>query len=82
MAQSFVPGDYLLFQLESAYGLLRVLAVSQEGSDFVWHLLVYEEFFPDLEAAEQAVSEPKSLHIRQAHMALTSTSRAVVFREL
>jgi len=48
-----IPGDDLIFQLESGFGLLRVLAV-EEG---VWHLLAYDEFFPDVESAEAALFE-------------------------
>jgi hypothetical protein len=71
MAHQFAPGDDLIFQLESGLGLLRILAIEGEGSDTVWHLLAYEEFFPSVEAAEAALSEPDSLHTRKAHMALT-----------
>ena len=71
MSQSFAPGDDLVFQLESGYGLLRVLAVDGEAAQAVWHLLAYEEFFPSVEAAEQALSQADSLHVRNAHMALT-----------
>ena len=70
MAQ-FTPGDDLVFQLESGLGLLRILAIEGEGSDTVWHLLAYEEFFPSIEAAEAALNEPGALHLRQEHMALT-----------
>jgi hypothetical protein len=70
MPQAFEIGDDLIFQLESGYGLLRVLA--KEGDDFntVWHLLAYEEFFPSVEAAEEAVA-CGPLHVRDAHFALT-----------
>jgi hypothetical protein len=71
MDQTFNPGDDLIFQLESGFGLLRVLAVAQEGSDRVWHLMAYEELFPDVEAAERALAQPQDLHVRTAHMALT-----------
>ena len=72
MAQSFDPGDDLVFQLESGFGLLRVLAVEPREPDGpVWHLLAYEELFPDVEAAESALSDPGSLHVRRSHMALT-----------
>jgi hypothetical protein len=71
MVREFSPGDDLIFQLESGLGLLRILAIEGEGSDTVWHLLAYEEFFPDIEAAEAALAKPDSLHIRRAHMALT-----------
>jgi hypothetical protein len=68
---AFNPGDDLIFQLESGYGLLRVLAVEGEGSQTVWHLMAYEEFFPDVESAEKALAQSGSLTVRRAHMALT-----------
>lgn len=66
------PGDDLIFQLESAFGLLRVLAVEGEGADTVWHLLAYDDFFPDVESAEAALARGTSLPVRKAHMALTN----------
>jgi hypothetical protein len=67
----FEPGDDLIFQLESAFGLLRVLAVEGEGAGTVWHLLAYDDFFPDVESAEAALAGPTPLPVRKAHMALT-----------
>ena len=66
----FQPGDDLIFQLESGFGLLRVLAVDGEGAGAVWHLLAYDDFFPDVESAEAALAGP--LPVRKAHMALTN----------
>jgi len=71
MAHQFAPGDDLIFQMESGLGLLRILAIEGEGAETVWHLLAYEEFFPSAEAAEAALTQPGSLNIRKAHMALT-----------
>ena len=71
MAQSFSPGDDLLFQLESGFGLLRILAVEGEGPQTIWHLLAYEEFFPSAETAEAALTKSNSLHVRNPHLALT-----------
>ncbi len=71
MPHQFAPGDDLIFQLESGLGLLRILAIEGEGTDTVWHLLAYEEFFPSVEAAEAALSQTDSLTIRKPHMALT-----------
>ena len=70
MAQSFAPGDDLIFQLESGYGLLRVLAVDGQGPETVWHLLAYEDFFTR-EATEEALVKPDLLTVRKAHLALT-----------
>jgi len=71
MDHTFNPGDDLIFQLESGFGLLRVLAVEQQGPDRIWHLMAYEELFSDVEAAERALTQPENLHVRRAHMALT-----------
>lgn len=71
MDQPFAPGDDLLFQLESGFGLLRVIAIDEQEGKPVWHLMAYEEFFPDVESAEQALALPDSLHVRVRHMALT-----------
>ena len=71
MEQSFSPGDDLIFQLESGFGLLRVIAVEQTSRWRVWHLMAYEELFLDVETAERALENPDSLHIRKGHMALT-----------
>jgi len=71
MTQAFEPGDDLIFQLESGLGLLRVLAVEGEGAQTVWHLMAYDEFFPDVESAEKALANPDALPTRIAHMALT-----------
>jgi hypothetical protein len=68
----FQAGDDLIFQLESGFGLLRVLAVEGEGAGTVWHLLAYEDFYPSVEAAESALALTQELQVRKAHMALTN----------
>ena len=72
MSHQFSSGDNLVFQLESGFGLLRVIAVEETDSGTVWHLMAYEELFPSIEAAENALSEPEVLHVRKAHMAITN----------
>lgn len=71
MDAPFAPGDDLIFQLESGFGLLRVIAIDEHETGRVWHLMAYEEFFADSETAEAALRSPESLHVRRAHMALT-----------
>lgn len=72
MDVEFAPGDDLIFQLESGFGLLRVIAVDESADKLVWHLMAYEELFPDIEAAERALANSESLHVRKQHMALTN----------
>jgi hypothetical protein len=67
MTLPYEPGDDLVFQLESGFGLMRVLA-SGPG---VWHVLVYEEFYPDVESAEAALARGGALEVRRAHLPLT-----------
>jgi hypothetical protein len=71
MAHQFVPGDDLIFQLESGFGILRVLAIEGDERETVWHLKAYEELFPDIESAEAALANPEALHTRAPHMALS-----------
>lgn len=71
MSQSFDPGDFLIFQLESGYGLLRILAIEGAESQTTWHLGVYDELFPDIESAEKALAHPELLHAGKPHLALT-----------
>jgi len=71
MTEQFTPGDDLIFQLESGYGLLRVIAIDEREGKKVWHLSAYEELFGDVESAERALASPEALHVRKKHMALT-----------
>ena|SRR5258708_1731472 len=71
MSQTFSAGDFLVFQLESGYGLARVLATEGDGAKTVWHLAVYEELFPDVESAEAAMAQSELLHFNLPHLALT-----------
>lgn len=71
MSLQYEPGDDLVFQLESGFGLLRVLASEEREGQRVWHLMAYEELFPEVEAAEAALASPHNLSVRAAHLALT-----------
>lgn len=71
MTHPFAPGDDLIFQLESGFGLLRVIAIEDRDGGTVWHLMAYEELFPDVESAERALAQSATLHVRRGHMALT-----------
>jgi hypothetical protein len=71
MYATFEVGDYLAFQLESGYGLMRVLTVEQSSDDTIWHISIYTELFPDIESAEAALRTPTDLHPSFKHVALT-----------
>jgi hypothetical protein len=67
MSQSFQPGDFLVFQLEAGFALLRVLAVDEDA----WHVAAYSDFFADVESAEAAISDSNNLIVSSTHIALT-----------
>jgi hypothetical protein len=66
--QGFSPGDFLVFQIESGFGLMQVLRI---GEDSVWHVRVYRDLFPEIEYAELAIASPESLTAEFEHIALT-----------
>jgi hypothetical protein len=72
MLQNFEPGDFLIFQLESGYALIRVLAIEGADADLVWHLAAYNELFLDTESADNAIATPGALSILNPHVALTN----------
>src|ERR1044071_9572746 len=72
MSQEFAPGDFLVFQLESGFALLRVLAIDETGKEKVWHIAAYDDFLQDVDTAVVATATPNDLKTRRAHMALTN----------
>lgn len=68
----FESGDILVFQLESGYGLMKVLAKEGPDDDPVWHLRVYEDLFLETDAAEKAAVRLDSLSVSIEHAALTN----------
>ena len=69
--QGFAAGDFLIFQIESGFGLMRVLQIDDSGADPVWHVTVYRDLFPEIEYAELAIASPESLTPEIEHIALT-----------
>ena len=72
MSQNFESGDFLVFQLEAGFALLRILDADGFGVDRVWHLTVYRDFFLDVESAETASRSPLSISVSDSHLALTN----------
>jgi len=72
MSQNFQAGDFLVFQLEAGFALLRLLEIDDTERGNIWHVAAYNEFFPDVESAEAACSTPTALSIRNPHIALTT----------
>ena len=72
MSQNFQPGDFLVFQLEAGFALLRLLAVDETDRDKVWHIAAYGDFFLDVETAEAALTDLQSIPVTSTHLALTN----------
>jgi len=72
MSQNFQAGDFLIFQIESGYGLLRILAIDEAGGEKIWHLAAYNELFFDVETADAALVSPQLLTVSIPHVALTT----------
>jgi len=73
MSQQFEPGDFLIFQLEAGYGLLKLLAIDQNGGEnATWHLSSYEDLFMDVDSADRALANTSSLRLDKPHLALTT----------
>jgi oligoendopeptidase F len=72
MSQNFQAGDYLIFQIESAYGLLRILAIEEDAGEKVFHLAAYNEMFLDIDSADAALANASALTVSKPHLALTS----------
>lgn len=72
MSQNFQPGDFVVFQLEAGFAMLRVLAIDEAAGDKVWHVAAYDDFYLDVESAEAAAASPTNLSSRCPHIALTN----------
>jgi len=72
VSQNFQAGDFLIFQIESGYGLLRILAIDETETGTVWHLAAYNEMFLDVEMADAALEYYHTLTKSYSHLALTT----------
>lgn len=70
MAQQFEAGDFLVFQLEAGFALLRLLGTDEMDGRKILHLAAYADFFPSVESAEVAALGSK-LTLSRDHIALT-----------
>jgi hypothetical protein len=70
--QDFQAGDDLIFQIESGYGLMRILAIEEdEQGNRIWHLSAFNEMFLDVEFADQALANPSGLTLSKPHFVIT-----------
>lgn len=72
MSQDFQPGDFLIFQVESAFGLLRILAVEEVENHKTWHIAAFEDMFLDIDTADSALKNSAMLKIAIPHAAITN----------
>ena len=67
MEHDLQAGDFLVFQLEAGFALLRLLAIDQ---DQTWHVAAYSDLFPRVDAAEEAIGRGE-VKTSDPHIALT-----------
>ena len=72
MSQNFQAGDFLIFQLESGYGLLRILAIDKTQMIRFVACGGLHELFLDIEMADSATLESAELDRHIPHVALTN----------
>lgn len=72
MSQNFQPGDFLVFQVDSGFVLLRVLNVDRSTDPLIWHVAAYRDIYFDVDSAEQAAASPAALKVELPHAALTN----------
>ncbi|MEO7539006.1 MAG: hypothetical protein ABIV21_03195 [Pyrinomonadaceae bacterium] len=68
---NYQPGDFLVFQLESGFALLRVLEREGAEANVVWHVAAYDDLFLDVDQAEAAINS-RELTAGYPHFALTN----------
>ena len=71
MEHRFKTGDFLFYQLEAGFALIRLLAIDDGHDGTIWHLCAFHDLFPDVESIESAVSMPEALSLLSPHFALT-----------
>jgi hypothetical protein len=73
MARDFSSGDFLIFQIESGFGLLRILDVGEdETGELIWHISAYEDMFLDTEQVDFALENNANFTVSIPHVALTN----------
>jgi len=72
MSQNFQTGDFLIFQIESGYGLLRLFGIEEREDEKIWYLQAFNELFLDVETADSVLANPSSLTINIPYVGLTN----------
>lgn len=67
----FNPGDFLVFQIESGFGILRVLDSVEMENERIWHVSVYRDFYMEVESAEASISRETLPALQIEHLAIT-----------
>jgi hypothetical protein len=71
MSEEFIPGDILIFQIESGYGLMKVIGVDDGAESMVWHVKAFRDLFIDIDTADAAAAIPQALTVEIPHVAMT-----------
>jgi hypothetical protein len=76
MDDRFKEGDFLFYQLEAGFALMRLLHTETTETDTIWHVVAFSDLFLDVDQIESAITSPSSLRIDISHVALTDRAFA------
>jgi hypothetical protein len=71
MDDRFKEGDFLFYQLEAGFALMRLLGKGTTNGENIWHVAAFNDLFLDVEQIEQALDASSSLSVDIPHVALT-----------
>ena len=60
-----------MFQVESGFGLMKIIGTDEAGAGTIWHVKAYRDLFMDIEMAETAAAASESLTVEIPHVAMT-----------
>ena len=76
MDDRFNEGDFLFYQLEAGFALLRLLGIDEMDNETILHVSAFRDLFLDVEQIESAIENPSTLKLDIPHVALSNRAFA------
>jgi hypothetical protein len=76
MDDRFNEGDFLFYQLEAGFALMRLLGLDETGNETICHVSAFRDLFLNVEQIESAIDNPSSLKLDIPHIALNDRAFA------
>lgn len=71
MDDRFNEGDFLFYQLEAGFALLRLLGIDKKGNETIFQVSAFRDLFLDVEQIESAIEDSSTLKLDIPHVALS-----------